>query len=183
MPVRLWILSIAYYKYKFVSPHSLKSTNKEQNIMLKIREKFMNNELHPQIKWFLCKKWKDVNKPRLCPLRKSPQENDSFSCSLKKHQQQEKNGCHPKVCTCAGCIQISANLERTSSAVPKLEQSVPQIKKLVIMLFSKRLRVANWPTSSGPNPAWARKLIWSPNHSPKKPKVKLGLKNLAMLRS
>ena len=59
-------------------------------MILKISEKFMNNELHPQIKWFLYKKWKDVNKPRLCPPKKSPQENDSFSCSLKKHQQQEK---------------------------------------------------------------------------------------------
>ena len=42
-------------------------------------------------------------------------------------------------------------------------------------------RVVNGPTSSGPNPARTRKLIWSPNHARKNPKVKLGLKNLAIL--
>ena len=54
-------------------------------------------------------------------------------------------------------------------------------------------RVVNGPTSSGVNfqelisrssgvnPARTRKLIWSPNHARKNPKVKLGLKNLAIL--
>ena len=45
------------------------------------------------------------------------------------------------------------------------------------------LRVVNGPTSSGPNPARTRKLIWSPNYARTNPKVKLGLKNLAMLPS
>ena len=62
----------------------------------------------------------------------------------------------------------------------------------------QRSRVVNGPTSSSPNPkilartrpepenispnpARIRKLIWSPNHARKNPKVKLGLKNLAML--
>ena len=54
-------------------------------------------------------------------------------------------------------------------------------------------RVVNGPTSSGPNPARTRKykpeprpnpkLIWSPNHTLKNLKVKLGLKNLTMLLS
>ena len=51
-------------------------------------------------------------------------------------------------------------------------------------------RVVNGPTRSGPEPetisrnsAWTRKLIWSPNHAPKNPKVELGLKNLAILPS
>ena len=44
-------------------------------------------------------------------------------------------------------------------------------------------RVVNGPTSSGPKPARTRKLIWSPNHTRKKPKVKLSLKNLLMLPS
>ena len=44
-------------------------------------------------------------------------------------------------------------------------------------------RVVNGPTSSGPNPARTRKLISSSNHAQKNPKVKLGLKNLAILPS
>ena len=44
-------------------------------------------------------------------------------------------------------------------------------------------KVVNGPTSSGPNPARTRKPIWGPNHARKKPKVKLGLKNYAMLPS
>ena len=44
-------------------------------------------------------------------------------------------------------------------------------------------RVVNGPTGSDPNPARIRKLISSPNHAQKSPKVKLGLKNLAMLQS
>ena len=46
-----------------------------------------------------------------------------------------------------------------------------------------RARVVNGQTSSAPNPARTRKLIWSPNHARKNPKVKLGQKNLAMLPS
>ena len=48
-----------------------------------------------------------------------------------------------------------------------------------------------WPTSLGPNPAWTRqykpepspnpKTNFKPKSCPRKPKVKLGLKNLAML--
>ena len=53
-------------------------------------------------------------------------------------------------------------------------------------------RVVNGPTSSGPNPARTRKYkskpgpnpkaILKPNHARKSPKVRLGLKNLAILR-
>ena len=43
-------------------------------------------------------------------------------------------------------------------------------------------RIVNGPTSSGPNPARTRKLFWSPNHARKSPKVRLGLKNLAILQ-
>ena len=43
-----------------------------------------------------------------------------------------------------------------------------------------RYRVVNGPASSGPNPSRTQKLIWSPNHVRKIPKVKLGLKNLGM---
>ena len=43
------------------------------------------------------------------------------------------------------------------------------------------LRVVNELTSSGPSPVRTRKLTWSPNHARKKLKIKLGLKNLAML--
>ena len=44
-----------------------------------------------------------------------------------------------------------------------------------------RNRVVNGPTSSSPNLAQTRKLIWSPNHARKSPKVKFGLKKFAML--
>ena len=48
------------------------------------------------------------------------------------------------------------------------------------MYCGLRPRVVNGPTSPGPNPARTRKLIWRSNHAQKNPKVKLGLKNLAM---
>ena len=47
------------------------------------------------------------------------------------------------------------------------------------LFFTFLLSISN----PGSNPARTRKLIWSPNHARKHPKVKLGLKNLAMLPS
>ena len=43
-------------------------------------------------------------------------------------------------------------------------------------------RVVNTPTSSDQSPARTRKQFRSPNHARKNPKVKLGLKNLAMVQ-
>ena len=56
---------------------------------------------------------------------------------------------------------------------PQMEQSC----KLV------QARTRKYKPEPGPNPARTRKLIKSPNHARKNPKVKLGQKNLAMLPS
>ena len=62
--------------------------------------------------------------------------------------------------------------------------SLVTAKKKTFTLFKMAgSRVVNGPTSSDPNPARTRKLIWSPNHARKNPKVKLGLKNLAIFPS